>query len=522
MGLQRARPRVRGGLIAPATLLWSLGVVGCRGGEPSPVAPLADTGDPASSGGSTSSGRSFASGETSTGIPTSSGTDDETTGAPTYGTSGADTPTPLAPIEDGELRPGGETTVDEIGIGAFAQRAANLSILDASDFEAGVQFVQLEWEPAPGQAEADGLGPTYNAVACVGCHVRNGRGLHATEELPDSPGVLVRLGDGAGTPDPAYGLQLQPLAVAGVQAEARTPWSETAYRRVELSGGSIVDLVRAEYSIEALAFGPLGPDTRVSVRIAQQLVGMGLLEALGARSVLAAADPDDLDGDGVSGRPAWLADGSLGRFGWKAAQSSVQAQTAAAFSGDLGITSDSHPGENCPAPQVACAATPSGGSPEITPVRLRVSAAYVRLLGVPARRDGDSDVVRQGKTIFHELGCAACHRPSFTTGIVDDAVLSGQLVWPYTDLLLHDMGDELADELPEGAAAGREWRTPPLWGLGLVEAVNGARYLLHDGRARTLAEAIVWHGGEAAASRDAYVAASDDERAQLHAFVESL
>jgi len=181
-----------------------------------------------------------------------------------------------------------------------------------------------------------------------------------------------------------------------------------------------------------------------------------------------------------------------------------------------------YPDENCPPVQTSCATAPNGGSPELTDVRLSVASAYVRLLGVPARREGGSEEVLRGKALFGEVGCAACHRPSFTTGAALEPELEAQLIWPYTDLLLHDLGPELSRGGPEGDAEAAEWRTSPLWGLGLVETVNGGRRMLHDGRARTLGEAIVWHGGEADASRTAYEGLSTPNREALHAFVESL
>ena len=521
MGLQRTPHRLRRRLTLAVTGALVGALATALGCADAPTHAASDTTDVTSTGlaPSTSSGVPDPSTSDATGSTTHEPLD-STTDAQSDTTAGDDTP--IAPLEEGELRPGGETTVDELGIGAFVQRAANLSILHAADFEAGLQFFQVDWEPAPGQPEIDGLGPTYNAISCLACHARNGRGVPSSDRAPASPGVLLRLGDALGTPDPTYGDQLQPSAIPGVPAEGSPTWTWVPDHTVTLADGTEIELARAAYEATDLAFGPLAPDTLLSPRIAPQLVGMGLLESIAADDVAAWADPDDRDGDGIRGVPAWLPDGTLGRFGWKAAQPTVEHQTSAAFAGDLGITSVLHPTPDCPPAQPACAAAPSGGTPELPSIRLHVTSAYVRLLGVPARRDGDDDEVLRGKTLFHALGCAACHRPSYVTADVPDPELSSQHIWPYTDLLLHDMGEPLADDRPEAAATGHHWRTAPLWGLGLVEQVNGTRHLLHDGRARTLPEAILWHAGEAEPARNAYTDLSATDRTRLHLFIESL
>lgn len=424
----------------------------------------------------------------------------------------------IAPLEDGELAPGGETTTPDIGIGAFTVQAANLPLARRGDFEAGLQFFQLPWVVAPGRPEADGLGPTFHADSCLGCHVRNGRGSVQS--------ILLRIGLGPNNdPLPEYGSQLQPFGIAGVPGEGKPVRAETVttHRRVDATAAS---LLLPTYSISSPAYGPLGDDLRISARIAPQIVGQGLLEAISEDDLVAGADPDDEDGDGISGRVHWVQDGDatrVGRFGWKAMHASVESQTAAAFSEDLGITSARFPEINCPGSQSACRAAPSGGSPELGAARLRVTVAYMRLLGVPRRRGGDTDEILRGKALFNAVGCASCHRPSFQTRAdASEPELASQRIWPYSDLLLHDMGDRLADRRKEGDAGEREWRTPPLWGLGLVPVVNGERHLLHDGRARTIEEAILWHDGEAAAARLAYEQLSPATRAELEAFVESL
>lgn len=425
-----------------------------------------------------------------------------------------------APLEDGELRPGGDTTTDVLGAGAFVQAAGNLTTRRRARFEAGLQFFRLVWVPAPGRADLDGLGPNFHTDTCLGCHPHNGRAVVQPPEVP-TVGVLLRLADAEGRPDPQYGGQLQPLSLPGVEAQGQPTWRWAVEETITLTD-EVITLRRPIYTVDGPG-GPLAPETGVSPRLGQQLIGQGLLEAIEADDLYAAADPEDADGDGISGRVALLAGGEIGRFGWKAAQPSVFAQTAAAFHGDLGITSDLFPDENCaPWQGEACALAATGGAPEIQGPRLEATAAYLRLLGVPPRRDGDDPEVLWGKALFSHLGCVGCHQPSHVTGAGLEPEVSDQRVWAYTDLLLHDMGPGLSEGAGEGAAAPAEWRTPPLWGLGLVEEINGALHLLHDGRAHSWAEAILWHGGEAERSRALYAELPTEARAALHRFLGSL
>ncbi len=504
MGLQRSGTGFRQRVGAAA---WAI-AAGC--GAPSPSTP--SEGSTSTGVGSSSTTRRGSTGSTTTGeLQSTTTTFDESSG-------GFDVPRPAA-LEPGELRPGGDTTTESLGIGAFVQEAANLGLERRAAFEAGLQFFQLDWEVAPAAPELDGLGPTFNAVSCLDCHARNGRGLTPLSD-PESVAVLLRLASAEGSPDPVFGDQLQPRSIGGVPSEGQVSWTVGKAMPVIVDGG-FIELESPVPSIEPGTLGSPSPDTLVSPRVSMQLVGMGLLEAVRAEDLEAQADPDDTDGDGVSGRVARVGP-EVGRFGWKASQPTVRAQVAAAFAGDLGITSELHPDENCPRAQVSCGVAPTGGSPELTAVRLDVTAAYVRLLGVPTRRGGDNEDVLRGKVIFGELGCAQCHRPTFVTGPALEPELADQTIWPYTDLLLHDLGPGLAQGGPEGDASAAEWRTAPLWSIGLLQTVNGGRRLLHDGRARTIEEAIVWHGGEAASSTAAYLALSESQRDDLHVFIESL
>ena len=266
----------------------------------------------------------------------------------------------------------------------------------------------------------------------------------------------------------------------------------------------------------------------VSPRVAPATIGMGLLEAVPEASILALSDPEDANEDGISGRPNYVRNVrsgqlTLGRFGWKANQPSVEQQAAAAFLGDIGITSSLFPNKNCPAGQEACRQAPSGGSPEVPDERLEKVTIYIQTVAVPAMRDVDDEQVQQGARLFVQTQCALCHTPRQETGDTHPLEpLRNQVLFPYTDLLLHDMGEGLADHRPDGQASGTEWRTPPLWGIGLVEKVSKHTMFLHDGRARNLEEAILWHGGEAEESRGQFMTLTKDERNALIRFLESI
>jgi len=435
--------------------------------------------------------------------------------------------------DPGEQRSGGDTTVFDRTPNAFALSARNMSFERRQRFVVGNSFFNKNWVTAPASTTSrDGLGPTFNARSCSTCHFRDGRG-RAPGPGEDFVGLLLRLGvpgrDAHGGPAGAgrYGHQLQPHAIDGVPAEG-TPRVTYVERPGRFADGEPFSLRAPSYHIEAPALGPLPADLQISPRVAPAMIGLGLLAAIPEADLLARADPDDDDGDGISGRANLVYDldagaPRLGRFGWKANQPSLRQQTAGAFLGDMGITSSLFPRQNCPEGQLECAAAPGGGDPEIDDALLADVVMYASTLAVPARRDFDDPVVLRGKALFSALGCADCHTPRHRTG-PDPAVpeAADQTIFPFTDLLLHDMGPELADGRPDFLATGSEWRTPPLWGLGLLETVNGHTELLHDGRARSPLEAVLWHGGEAARSRDAVLALARDERDELLAFLRSL
>jgi len=433
---------------------------------------------------------------------------------------------------------------------AFSHSSGNLTFKQQFDFKLGNAIFRKLWVSAPSSTKAsDGLGPIYNARSCQHCHLKDGRGHPPRANWPndhsvsmflrlsipprtDAERALIASGRASVIEEPTYGGQLQDLAIQGLAGEGRMHITYVD-RSVQLAGGETVVLRAPSYRITDLQYGPLDPKVMLSPRIAPQMIGMGLLEAIPAETILAGADPDDKDGDGISGRPnrAWSLDENrlvLGRFGWKAGTPSILQQTAQAFAGDMGLSSRLvlQPAGDCTPRQSACRAAPDGrndGHEEVSDQFLNLVASYARNLAVPRRRDADRPEVRVGGRLFREIGCAACHRPSFKTGnSTVSPHLSGQTIWPYTDLLLHDMGPELADGRPEGRATGSEWRTAPLWGLGLTQTVSDHTYFLHDGRARNLLEAILWHGGEGQAARDKFAALNKADRERLIAFVNSL
>ena len=427
---------------------------------------------------------------------------------------------------------GGDFTVADESELAYSHPGPNLEAMQVELFANGRQEFHQRWVVIPSVRGKWGRGPTSNANLCTDCHANNGRG-HA----PDSPleplvSMVVRLSlpgqdeHGGPLPHPNYGDQLQTEGELG-----KVPPEGTAYvawhdREEKLADGSSVLLRAPQLLIGNLNFGALGADILTSPRIAPPVFGSGLLDAVAESEVLELARRQrEL---GFNGRPnyVWDADKqapALGRFGWKASQPTLKQQNAAAFLNDMGVTSRLFMYDNCPRIQVACGKRPLGMIPEQQDRPFDELLFYTRALAVPARRSMDDATVDRGERLFAGAQCAACHAPELKTGAYPAyPALAGQVIHAYTDLLLHDMGEGLADGRPDFLAGPRDWRTPPLWGLGLSKKVNGNASLLHDGRARNVAEAVLWHGGEAERSREAFRAMPAADRAALQAFVESL
>ena len=445
---------------------------------------------------------------------------------------------------DGDLQgelTAGDATVFATGRNAFSFPLATLGDDERARFAVGNSFFRRNWVEAPSSTSArDGLGPHFIARSCGGCHVQDGRG--APPDLADEPTValLMRLsvpGDGgkAGVvPEPTYGDQFNTAAIPGVVPEGRVVISRSPIHG-RFADGTRYTLQAPAYAFADLGYGPMARDVQVSPRIAPQLAGVGLLEAIPEAEILRNAAVQAAAPGPVKGRVNRVWDGfaqdwRVGRFGWKANVATVAQQTAGAFLGDIGITSDVLPGQACTTAQRDClAAIPGGrdGGPEIDARTLGDVVFYQATLAPAARRDVDDPQVRRGATLFAQAQCSACHRPSYVTAApplpaFSSPRVAGLRIWPYTDLLLHDMGEALADGRPDFGASGRQWKTPPLWGVGLVHDVNGHRRLLHDGRADGVLEAVLWHGGEAEAAKQQVLQMSRDERDALVKFVESL
>ncbi len=446
-------------------------------------------------------------------------------------------------VAEQDLKPD-KSRVNPKGIHSFSQPAANMPLMRRLDFSVGNSFFRNPWVVSPASTDArDGLGPLFNTNACQNCHIKDGRGHLPQSETDNAVSLLLRLNVSgnhqlapheANKTDPNYGGQLQDFGIPGVPAEGQIK-IEYDKRRIRFADGSEVELQKPRFSLVQLAYGNLHPKTQVSARIAPVMVGLGLLEAVADETLVALADPHDSNRDGISGRlnRVWSVESQSqvnGRFGWKAGQPSLKQQNAAAFNGDMGIRSSLFPSENCTATQILCNKVSEqddlnrpGSEIEISDTLLDQVTFYTSNLAVPKRRRPQDKNVVAGERLFNELNCSACHVPQVSTSSnYKFNWLANTRINPYSDLLLHDMGSELDDGSSEFLATGSEWRTPPLWGLGMIKSVNGIEALLRDGRARNAEEAILWHGGEAEAAKQAYLKLSKNQREQMMAFLYDL
>lgn len=477
---------------------------------------------------------------------------------PPHGPANAETdPDPL-----GE-KVGGAGTVHATGRQSFSFPLANLDDAEHTRFVIGNSFFKRNWVEAPSSTTArDGLGPHFIARSCAGCHVMDGRGAPPDwrktlgPEPEKTVALLIRLSV-PGTPDahagvkpePTYGDQFNNAAVQGVKPEGHVEIHSMPIQG-RFADGTRYTLHKPRYRLTQLSHGPMAADVMIGPRIAPQVIGLGLLEAIPEGDILhnareQAAMPGPIKGVPNRVWDAFAQKEVIGRFGWKANTGSVAHQSAGAFNGDMGITSRVFWQEACTPAQKDCLAAPHGGGkrtgrdgllpasqasanqPEIDDETLGHVIFYTATLAPPARRKPNDAQVLRGQALFHQAQCATCHRPSYTTGEppfphLSSRQIGGQRIWPYTDLLLHDMGEDLADGRPDFLASGRQWKTPPLWGIGLFRDVNGHQRLLHDGRAHGVLEAVLWHGGEAQGAKEQVLKFSKQERDALVAFVNSL
>lgn len=417
---------------------------------------------------------------------------------------------------------GGSDSVPVHGAMAFELHFPSLPIPLRAAFQSGNSFFEQNWVASPASTKArQGLGPLFNARSCSSCHMKDGRG-----SVDFDNGLLLKFSG-----NPAYGSQLQHKSLErgvdsqnqnrDVKAEAEL-FVEYAEFEVSYADGKTVNLRRPHYRIARPAYGPLGENYRISPRLAPQLIGLGLVEAIPDESFFEEEKKQQHEGL-VSGRAHRLKSGGIGRFGWKAEQPSLKHQAAAAFRNDMGISNELFPDENCSDSQTDCLAlSHTEGEYELDPKTLERVTQYLQFLAVPTRRLSESSL--HGEKVFQNIGCENCHRSSWLTAdepSLPDA-LRAQTIFPYSDFLLHDMGEDLADHHPALEATGREWRTPPLWGLGLAQKIHPETGFLHDGRARSFEEAILWHGGEAEFSKEAFRQLPAPQRQQLLDFLLSL
>jgi CxxC motif-containing protein (DUF1111 family) len=425
---------------------------------------------------------------------------------------------------------------------AFSAPAPVLSYREHEKFLRGRQHFNQKWVVFPSLGGDWGLGPTFIADRCSGCHVGGGRGRPPNSADEQMLSVLVRISipgegeHGAPKPHPNYGDQIQNQGLMGQDKDAtylgeRVPPEANLYLDwedvpVTFADGEKLMLRKPRLRIEKLNFGPLGPEVMYSLRMAQPTYGLGLLEAVSEADILAVAEQQK--SQGVNGRPNYVWDGigkrvALGRFGWKSNQPSIKQQIAAAFHGDIGVTSPLFDKENCPPVQKDCAFQPPGNQPELIDINWEELEFWTQALAVPARRNVGDPGYARGEQLFAQAQCAVCHVPEMKAGTLPGLPqIKDQIFHAYTDLLLHDMGEELADNRPDFGAGGRDWRTQPLWAIGLSEIVGGSTAMLHDGRARNATEAILWHGGEASASREAFRTMPKADREALLRFLDSI
>ncbi len=421
------------------------------------------------------------------------------------------------PQSPANYQAGGATTFHNRSSHSFGQPAPGLNAREMDLHTIGDAAFDAVFVTAPAPVQP-GLGPLFNNNSCAGCHIKNGRGMPQLGQallrtsLPASTELPVAKTEGV-VPDPVIGTQLQDRAVYGVQPEAKVAleWVE---RSGEYADGEKYGLRSPQILLSAIDNNsPISDNILTSLRIPPPIFGVGLLEAIPEKTLQDLSDPEDRNKDGISGRTnkVWNFEKQrmdVGRFGLKANSANLLSQTATAYAHDMGIANPLLPNDD--------------GTTEIDADTVKASAFYTQTLAVPARTQVDDPTVQKGERLFADANCAACHLTSLKTGAATVKALAHQTIQPYTDLLLHDMGEALADNRPDFEATGQEWRTTPLWGLGLTQTVLPYSGYLHDGRARTVEEAILWHGGEAEEAKQAFMGLGKTGRQAMLKFLNSL
>ena len=413
---------------------------------------------------------------------------------------------------------------------SFAAPIPALSLKKMRQFTGGRHLFRRSWTPAPSSVKSlDGLGPVFNRVSCSGCHVKDGRG-RPPEKGSKFRSMVIKLGiykNNKILPDPNYGYQLNDKAILGVPYEGKATITYSK-KAVLYKDKSSLELSVPHYSFHSLSFGPLNTNTKYSGRVAPAVFGLGLIEAIKNEDIMKNEDILDVNNDGISGKANFITDVPsnkkvLGRFGWKATRGTLLHHIAGAASEDMGLTSSIFPKQNCMPIQKECSLQINGGEPEISEKQINMLQLYMQTLAVPRQRDAQDKEVIQGSKLFTKIGCENCHVSTYRTGQhKDHKELSNRVIKPYSDFLLHNMGPELDDGLQEGKVESREWKTTPLWGIGLVKIVNKHTRFLHDGRARSIEEAILWHGGEGLSSKEKFLSLSAKERRKVLKFLSSL
>lgn len=466
----------------------------------------------------------------------------------------------LASFDPKEIKQGGDTGLSISSAESYSKPSSNLTASRKGSFFIGNAFFRQPWVVAPASTDSrDGLGALFNVAACQSCHIKDGRGHAPMSADDDADSLLIRLAMPATTDEqrqqlqhsliekivhPMYGGQLQDRGIQGVPAEARiaVQWTD---KSIKFADGHVETLRAPIFTLTNPGYGPFDDELMVSPRVALPMIGLGLLEQIPDEDIKKQASKTNGD---ISGKYNWVMDPqtnkqALGRFGWKAGQTKLITQNQSAFNEDMGLTSNIRPHESCMPMQTACMKAVTGADEQGNgklPIEVNDEVAkfvefYTRNLAVPHRRNANDPLVLAGKKHFYDMGCQSCHTPRYQLPKTDNDHLEqhGQVIYPYTDLLLHDMGDDLADrtiagKLPskeaqvEFLANSYEWRTPALWGIGLAQTVDPQATFLHDGRARTLMEAVLWHGGEAQKQQQKVLKLDKQGRAELNAFLQSL